>query len=224
MTISMISRHALEQELLGALLENSFPGADIRMFRTVEEWEQAEEANVEEEAVLYNIGDAPLDAGEVRQGLRDFIARAGERRVIVLARDDDMMATCAAIKCGAASYIPPSAGASELIAALRGSSSNSVVLPRRSMLAMCAALTEARHERPGLERYFTERQLAVACALQRGAANKTIAFELGLCESTVKVHIRNIMRKLNATNRTQAASRLNELANGTAELDQFPET
>ena len=36
-------------------------------------------------------------------------------------------------------------------------------------------------------------------------ANKLIAYELNMCESTVKVHIRNIMKKLKATNRTQVA-------------------
>jgi FixJ family two-component response regulator len=36
-------------------------------------------------------------------------------------------------------------------------------------------------------------------------ANKLIAYELNMCESTVKVHVRNIMKKLNATNRTQVA-------------------
>jgi DNA-binding NarL/FixJ family response regulator len=34
-------------------------------------------------------------------------------------------------------------------------------------------------------------------------ANKLIAYELSMCESTVKVHVRNIMKKLKATNRTQ---------------------
>ena len=36
-------------------------------------------------------------------------------------------------------------------------------------------------------------------------ANKLIAYELDMCESTVKVHIRNIMKKLKATNRTEVA-------------------
>ena len=43
----------------------------------------------------------------------------------------------------------------------------------------------------------------VLSQLQRGKANKIIAFDLGMSESTVKVHIRNIMRKMGATNRTQ---------------------
>lgn len=52
---------------------------------------------------------------------------------------------------------------------------------------------------------FSPRQLAVAKALSRGASNKVIAYELDMCESTVKVHIRAIMKKLAAKNRTQAA-------------------
>jgi DNA-binding NarL/FixJ family response regulator len=41
--------------------------------------------------------------------------------------------------------------------------------------------------------------------LKQGKANKTIAHELGMSESTVKVHVRNIMRTMGATNRTEAA-------------------
>ena len=52
-------------------------------------------------------------------------------------------------------------------------------------------------DRPtGIEELFTSRQAAVADALRRGKANKTIAYELNMCESTVKVHIRTIMKKL----------------------------
>jgi DNA-binding NarL/FixJ family response regulator len=52
---------------------------------------------------------------------------------------------------------------------------------------------------------LTARQKAVLAQLQQGKANKIIAHELGMSESTAKVHIRNIMRKMGATNRTQAA-------------------
>jgi DNA-binding NarL/FixJ family response regulator len=52
---------------------------------------------------------------------------------------------------------------------------------------------------------FSPRQSQILDCLRRGMANKLIAYELNMCESTVKVHIRNIMKKLNATNRTQVA-------------------
>ena len=57
---------------------------------------------------------------------------------------------------------------------------------------------------------FSSKQLGVMNALRQGKANKVIAYELNMCESTVKVHVRNVMKKLQAKNRTEAALILNE--------------
>ena len=54
---------------------------------------------------------------------------------------------------------------------------------------------------------FTPTELAVLDRLKLGKANKIIAHELGVSESTVKVHIGRIMKKLKVTNRTQVVSR-----------------
>jgi DNA-binding NarL/FixJ family response regulator len=56
----------------------------------------------------------------------------------------------------------------------------------------------------GLATTFTAREADVLAALQKGRSNKWIAHHLNLSENTVKVHIRHIMRKLHATNRTEA--------------------
>lgn len=52
---------------------------------------------------------------------------------------------------------------------------------------------------------MTNRQKEVLSLLCHGEPNKIIARKLGMTEATVKVHVRQIMRKLGATNRTQAA-------------------
>jgi DNA-binding NarL/FixJ family response regulator len=52
---------------------------------------------------------------------------------------------------------------------------------------------------------FTERQYAVLACLCRGDPNKVIGRKLGMTETTVKVHVREIMRKLGVCNRTQVA-------------------
>lgn len=52
---------------------------------------------------------------------------------------------------------------------------------------------------------LTQRQISVLKGLKRGDSNKAIARELGLREGTVKVHVRQIMRKLGVTNRTKVA-------------------
>jgi DNA-binding NarL/FixJ family response regulator len=50
---------------------------------------------------------------------------------------------------------------------------------------------------------FTSSEMAVLDRLKLGKPNKIIAHELGVSESTVKVHVGRIMKKLKATNRTQ---------------------
>jgi DNA-binding NarL/FixJ family response regulator len=52
---------------------------------------------------------------------------------------------------------------------------------------------------------LTSRQIAVLAEVKQGKANRVIARDLSMSESAVKVHIRNIMRKMGASNRTQAA-------------------
>jgi DNA-binding NarL/FixJ family response regulator len=54
-------------------------------------------------------------------------------------------------------------------------------------------------------REFTERQYAVLVCLCQGDPNKVIGRKLGMTETTVKVHVREIMRKLGVCNRTQVA-------------------
>jgi DNA-binding NarL/FixJ family response regulator len=52
---------------------------------------------------------------------------------------------------------------------------------------------------------FTPKELEVLRSLASGRQNKLIAHELAICETTVKVHLRHIFRKLGTTNRTHAA-------------------
>ena len=54
---------------------------------------------------------------------------------------------------------------------------------------------------------LTSRQADVLTHLKQGKANKIIAYDLGMSESTVKVHVRSIMRKLGAANRTEVVYR-----------------
>lgn len=55
--------------------------------------------------------------------------------------------------------------------------------------------------------YFSPRQNEVLQMLWNGSSNKVIAYQLHMSESTVKVHIRHIMKKLNVSNRTQVVLR-----------------
>lgn len=66
-------------------------------------------------------------------------------------------------------------------------------------------------EANGASVIFTARELDVLEALQKGWSNKWIAHSLNISENTIKVHIQRIMRKLHATNRTEAVFRHRQL-------------
>ncbi|WP_242443545.1 response regulator transcription factor [Sphingobium sp. LB126] len=53
--------------------------------------------------------------------------------------------------------------------------------------------------------HLTPTQIKVLRCVHSGLLNKQIAYELGMAEATVKVHMTALMRKLNVRNRTQVA-------------------
>jgi LuxR family transcriptional regulator, regulator of acetate metabolism len=74
-----------------------------------------------------------------------------------------------------------------------------------------AALPAAAPDGSHLGDLLTRRELDVLRLMARGDSNKAIATELVVSEGTVKFHVKNILRKLSAANRVEAASRYMEL-------------
>ena len=69
---------------------------------------------------------------------------------------------------------------------------------------------------------LTPRELSVIDLLREGKPNKPIARQLDMQENTVKVHVRNILKKLNAANRTHAAFVANRLLGHDAKPAALP--
>lgn len=53
---------------------------------------------------------------------------------------------------------------------------------------------------------LSDREIEILESIMAGMANKVIARQFGICEATVKVHVKAILRKLGVENRTQAAT------------------
>ena len=85
---------------------------------------------------------------------------------------------------------------------------HSEVLSPAALVALPAAETrETSNGGPAgdVVRDLSRRELVIVRALTEGASNKVIALKLVITESTVKVHMKAILRKLRLQNRTQAA-------------------
>jgi DNA-binding NarL/FixJ family response regulator len=62
-----------------------------------------------------------------------------------------------------------------------------------------------RQEQAEPEQQLSKRDAAIISFLVQGTSNKVIAYKLQITEATVKVHVKGILRKIRAKNRTQAA-------------------
>jgi DNA-binding NarL/FixJ family response regulator len=124
--------------------------------------------------------------------------------VIVLADKTDLELALTAIRHGARGYIPFTLRFDIAVEAVRLVLAGGTYVPLDCVLATGGSGIAAGKPSPSAEA-VTSRELAVVRAIQQGKSNKVIAYHLNMCESTVKVHIRNIMKKLKATNRTEVA-------------------
>lgn len=136
--------------------------------------------------------------------LKDLSEFGSDRPVIALGSTNDADLARAAIHSGAKGYIPVTMGFEIAIEVMRFVLAGGTYVPPDCLLASDPFGPPASTT---LSRIciLTSRELSVVRAIQQGKSNKMIAHELNMCLSTVKVHVRNVMRKLNAKNRTDVA-------------------
>jgi DNA-binding NarL/FixJ family response regulator len=123
--------------------------------------------------------------------------------VVVLARTNDVDLARTAIRHGAKGYIPCTLEFDITVEAVRFVLAGGTYVPMDCVLTAGPGVLAPPVPRPSGG--VTAREAAVIRALQQGKPNKVIAYELNMCESTVKVHVRNLMKKMKAKNRTDLA-------------------
>lgn len=141
--------------------------------------------------------------------IRALHARVPDLPIVIMAASERWSDACSVIEAGARGYIPKSASSAIMIAALRLILSGGIYLPPLMNQAGSGGLRNGngRSEPPTtaeLDRKLTPRQQEVLRCLARGQSNKEIAYQLGLSQGTVKIHIAAIFRAYKVRNRTQA--------------------
>jgi DNA-binding NarL/FixJ family response regulator len=130
--------------------------------------------------------------------------------VAILTSSEDDNDVLAAVKLGVKGYILKNSSLDELVQAVHAlseggayfsSSMFTKVLQEFTHLARRRDLQEAK----GIDA-LTDREKDVLRLVARGATNRDIAEDLVITENTVKVHLRNILDKLQLRNRQQAAA------------------
>jgi DNA-binding NarL/FixJ family response regulator len=155
------------------------------------------------ESTLVLLSALSATEAEAEAALAMLRKAAPDFRIMLLASSDDPQSASAAIEGGANGYITTSVGFETLPLALQFIGGGGMYVPAQCLVA--AGRSSSAAPETALENDLTSREEAVVKGIQQGKPNKVIAYELNMCESTVKVHVRHIMRKLRARNRTEVA-------------------
>jgi DNA-binding NarL/FixJ family response regulator len=127
--------------------------------------------------------------------------------VIILSDIDNPDGLIELFESGARGFIPTANATVEQVIEIIGLVKVGGIFVPLSSLRLRKMRSRSVSDAPRPNKQFTSSELAILDHLNLGKANKIIAHELGVSESTVKVHIGRIMRKLKVTNRTQIVSR-----------------
>lgn len=162
--------------------------------------------------IVLNVGARDPSERPYLERIKELKQSLPDVPIVVLSDRDDVQCMAAAFRHGVRGYIPTTLEPPVVVAALRLVQAGGTFIPTAGLLKALEELSSAMEKQlndihPATFEIFTSRELEVVQLLQQGKANKLIAHELEMCESTVKVHVRHIMKKLKVSNRTHAAIR-----------------
>ena len=149
---------------------------------------------VQPDVVLMDLSMPVMDGLEAT---RAILAEFPDARIVVLttyAGDEDIHR---ALEAGAMGYLVKDMLAAEVLKVIR-----SVMAGRRGIPPVVAAKLAEHTPRIAL----TPRETEVICLMASGLTNAQIAERIGRAEETVKVHVKNILQKLDVRDRTEAVA------------------
>ena len=205
MKVLLVDDHTLVRKGIASVLQQRFPDAEVF---------EAEGAD----AAVETLKDASVDVAlvDVRMPTRDGLELLKEIkgtwpavRVIMLTSFDHSRYVKAALAEGADGYMLKDSSPEDLDQAIRvAMAGGGNVLSARAMRALFEDEGRGGEDDGEPQRRpenLTKRELDILALLAEGRSNREISRHLYLSEKTVKAHLAAVFRKLNVTNRTQAA-------------------
>jgi two-component system nitrate/nitrite response regulator NarL len=143
-----------------------------------------------------------------REAIRMMAEELPQVPVLMLTVSEDAEDLVDTLQAGATGYLLKNIDAEYFVDAIRRAARGESVVSPQMTGKLVAGLRGGPRETsppPADKERLTAREREILVCLARGVSNKEIARELDLAESTVKIHVQNILRKLNLSSRVQAA-------------------
>ena len=229
--IVIIGDQVLARTCIVNILKRELTGFEIVEVTTTSDLGWLPERNVR--LIAFDIGDKQIADPSVEDRLKLLEEAVPNAFIAMLSNRDDETTASAAMQRGVRGFFPTSIAVEVALAGLRLVLAGGVYRPlpivrqnEGTSLKVPAGAPKPSvvHKLNGHARIMlkptmadlTPRERQVLAALKLGLPNKLIAVKLNLSENTVKMHIRHIMRKCYARNRTEAVLRWSGGSNGRA--------
>lgn len=235
MQILIADDHGLFREGLRLVLSHMFENVVILEADSVDSVLKQIESNKQLDLILLDLQMPGMDQN-FEEGI-SYTRFAGIQRVVKQVPEVPLVIVSAfskteyivrTIEMGARGYIVKTANHDVLRHALELVLSGQIYVPPEILLTLDKTGRESlnknniRNGTPGnILSQLTPRQSATLDLMILGKSNKEIARDLSILESTVKAHVRVILKKLNASNRTEAARVAADL--GWTNSDRMPQ-
>ncbi len=142
-----------------------------------------------------------------KEALRLIIEELPEAKVLMLTVSEDAEDLIDTLRAGATGYLLKNIDTATLLESIRKAAEGEAVVSSQMTGKLVRGLKspEKAEPTPAEKDKLSPREREILAFLAKGASNKEIARDLDLAESTVKIHVQHILRKLNLTSRVQAA-------------------
>jgi DNA-binding NarL/FixJ family response regulator len=214
-SVVVIDRRPLISQCFLSSLRSAEPNLGFQSFPSIAAW-QASAAAHSVGAVLLCLpgGHTPeKEREQITQDFNELRAWNPDVGVAVMSDCESPEQIAQVLKLGVRGYITTSDSLEVAVQALQLVRAGGAYMPFACMMNVLAGMKITTEENLS-DLALSPRQLSVARALRKGTPNKIIAYELNMCEATVKVHVRDIMKKLKAKNRTEIAYLTNKYFEG----------
>ncbi|MDR1694796.1 MAG: response regulator transcription factor [Lactobacillaceae bacterium] len=200
MRILIADDHALFREGLKNFLEDIDP--KIELFQSADYAQTIEILNKEKTIDLVIVDLDMPDMGW-EDGLNLLVKNLEkDTKFLIISASEDVKTVKKCLELGARGYIPKRTDPKILESAIRIVMDDGIYLPSDILHKYLISNPDKSHKEKS--KLLTERQEQVLRLAASGLSNKQIAYELGVVESTVKLHINSLLRAFGAKNRTQA--------------------
>ena len=209
-TLAIIDDRALDRECLARSLVAHGLDMQVDVFSSIDIWRKT--PSPLHAGILINIGHGDFYDDAFLSELENLIKDFPAVHVVILADNRDLRQVLRAFEAGVHGYISSSIGLTVCVSAILLALAGGAFISAETLDDLPQLMAMAKKRQRHRAAMFTQREADVIDALSQGKPNKIIAYELILRESTVKVHIRNIMKKLNAKNRTEVIFKISDMS------------